>query len=506
MLCPSRRIKIYTVLISVFLLLTASENLHGQVKSLNKINSGLNFLYNFNFESSDKAFNDFIRLNPDHPAGYYYKSIKFLWYYLDNRNEEWRNKFFAYTDTALVKFENIIEKDSSDIFSYYICNSVYYQRAAAYTRGEDYLSALWAIKTFQFFNEKSLDIDSLYYDSYMCLGLYNFAISQAPRSWQWALDLTGIGGDRKAGLDYLKLAYNKGKFSKVDAQFFLSQIYAEFFLNFIESEKYLKSLCAKYPRNLLFRYSLGNLQVKKYDLKSAIKNYEFVARSDDSIFIQLKNYSLMALGDVFYIKNDFDSAETFYKLFLERSLDDHLRGITALRLGLCYMFLGEIKEAIKYFEQADQGNLDLDEDVYAKIMSEKYLEDLPDAIELKLIRYRNLLDSGKFRNAIDSLETLNKVVLSDSVRAELMLYISEANYHLGKFRQSLEYAVSLLSFENCDTRVKAFACYNAALASRELKKSEDAKLFIKYASNYKGFLFENKLTDRLNALLYQLSN
>lgn len=502
----SRKLFTFQFLILISLLLPFSLSVNAQVKSLNKISSGLTSLYNFNFNASDKAFNDFIRANPEHPAGFYFKSIKFLWYYLDNKNEEYLNSFFAYTDTALKKFEKRIDKDSADIFSYFICSSVYYQRAVVYTRGEDYLSALWAVKTFNYYVEKILSLDSLYFDAFMCLGLYNFAISQAPHSWRWALDLTGIEGDRKIGLDYLKQASKKGKFTRVDAEFYLSQIDVEFFQNYREAEKYLKSLCANYPRNLLFRYSLGNLQVKKYDLKSAVKSYEAVLRSDDSVFTQLKNYSLMSLGDVFYTLNNFDSAKTFYRIFLENSIDDHLKGMTALKLGLCYMFSGDTAQAINYFELADDGNLDLDEDVYAKMKGEEYIEDLPDSLDLRFIRYKNILDSGKFKTAIDSLESLNQLFISDSLRAELMLNISEAYFHLGKYRKSLEYAVSLLSLQQCETRIKAFACYYAARASIALKKFDDAKLFIKYASNYKDFSYENKLTDRLNALLYQLNN
>jgi tetratricopeptide (TPR) repeat protein len=251
-------------------------------------------------------------------------------------------------------------------------------------------------------------------------------------------------------------------------------------------------------------YALGNLQARKYDLKSAEKNYNEVIQSEDSVFIQLKNYSKLALGDLFFTRNNFDSAKGFFHAFLDSSIDRHLKGITALKLGLCYLFEGDSSSAIKYFEKTDEGNLDLDEDVYAKTIGEQFVNTLPDSIDLKLIRIKNILDAGEFKSAIDSLESLNKILTSDSLRAELMLYISESYYKLKKYRQSFEYAVGLLNFENCDTWVKAFACYYAARASMALKNFEDAELFIEYASNYSDFFFENKLTDRLNALLYEL--
>jgi hypothetical protein len=494
----------FIIVLSAILLFQITLN--AQPKSLKKISSGLNELYNFQFDSADKYFQDFINLNPEHPAGYYFKSIKKLWFYLDNKSEKHLNEFIDYTDTAIYKAELYLEKDSVDSFSYYILGLVYFQRAVAHTRSEEYLNSLWATKMFQYYFNRIISMDSTYFDAYMCLGLYNFAVSQAPLSWRWALDLTGIEGNKKVGLEYLKFASKNGRYSKVDAQFYLSQLYSEFFLNFKTSEKYLKALASAYPKNLLFKYSLGNLQTKKYELKSAEKNFNTVIQSKDSVFIQLKNYSTLALGDLFFIRNNFDSAKTFYHTFLDSSVDHHLKGITALRLGLCYLFEKDSASAIKYFEKTDEGNLDLDEDVYAKLRGQQYVDEFPDSIQLTLIKSKNILDSGKFKNAIDSLESLNKIVSSDSLRAELMLYISEAYYRSGKYKQSFEYAVGLLNFDHCETWVKAFACYYAARASMALNNFEDAELFVDYASNYSDFFFENKLTDRLNALLYELNN
>ena len=94
--------------------------LSAQTKSLNKINRGLNELYNFQFNLSDKDFEDFIKLNPDHPGGYYFKSIKNLWFYLDNKSEEYLTEFINYTDTAISRAEDFLQKDSINVFIYYI--------------------------------------------------------------------------------------------------------------------------------------------------------------------------------------------------------------------------------------------------------------------------------------------------------------------------------------------------------------------------------------------------
>mgnify|MGYP001828708111 CR=1 FL=1 len=144
---------------------------NAQPISLKKISSGLNSLYDFQFELSDSYFQDFINSNPEHAAGYYFKSLKRLWFYLDNRNEKYLNEFIKYTDTSISKAELYLEKDTADVFTYYILGSVYFQKAVAYSRGEEYLNALWATKMFQYYFNRIISIDSTYSDAYMCLSL-----------------------------------------------------------------------------------------------------------------------------------------------------------------------------------------------------------------------------------------------------------------------------------------------------------------------------------------------
>ena len=304
----------FVLVISLSILGYTSSTLP-QTKLKNKISSGLEALYNFNFKSSDKIFLDLIKSYPQHPAGFHYKSISSLWFYLDSRNEINYENFMAYTDTAIEKAEILLEFDSTDVLGLYILGSVYANRTFAFTRDENYFDAIIAASKFYSYFNDLLDLDSLYYDAYMGKGLYNFAISQAPQTWSWALSLSGMTGDKQAGLDYLETASKKSYFSRVDAQFYLSQIYSEFLLKFSKAKKILNDLNSIFPNNLLFRYALGNLYLKTYDLNSAIRVYKFVFASRDTNFIQLKNYAALALGDIYYSLGDYKNSREYHKNF-----------------------------------------------------------------------------------------------------------------------------------------------------------------------------------------------
>jgi tetratricopeptide (TPR) repeat protein len=212
----------------------------------------------------------------------------------------------------------------------------------------------------------------------------------------------------------------------------------------------------------------------------------------------------MSLGDILYSKGEYEQARKYYVSFLENTIDEHFKGITALHIGLSYLFEGDSLSALLYFDKVTQGNEDLDDDLYARVIGGGYLNQLPSSDELKLVLVRNMISAGKFIQAIDSLEKFLEQNISDTLRAEAILYLSDANYNLGKNKKSLEYAVAVFNFDNCELWVKPFACYYAARASRELKNYVDAEFFIGYANNFNNYFYENKLRDKLGFLSFLL--
>jgi tetratricopeptide (TPR) repeat protein len=494
------------ILILSFLILICSNNFTlSQVTIKSKISSGLEALYNFNFKSSDKAFENIIISYPDNPAGYHYKSISHLWFYLDSKNETDLSDFISLTDTVIEKANAILKDDSSDVFCLYILGSAYANRTFAFTRDESYFDAVVAARKFHLCFNELLRKDSLYYDAFMGKGLFNFAISQAPQTWSWAINLAGMTGDKQVGLTNLEIASKKGKLSRVDAQFYLSQVYSEFLLKYQPAKKILSELTFRYPKNLLFKFALANLQVKTFDLSNASRNYKSVFTSKDTNFIQLKNYAGLALGDILYSQGDYDAARSYYIKFLDQSTDAHFKGSAALKIGLSHLFEGDSLSALLYFDKADEGNDDLDDDAFARHKGETYLNQMPGADELKLILIKNKIEAGKFNRAIDSLEKFVEQTTSDTLRAEAILYLSDAYFHLGKYKRSLEYAVAVFNFDEYELWVKPFACYYAARASKELNDLTDAEFFIGYASNFKNYFYENKLKDRLSFLSFLLT-
>jgi tetratricopeptide (TPR) repeat protein len=465
---------------------------------------GLDATFKFDFDESEKIFNRLIEKYPDAPAGYHFKSIPHLWKYLDNKNDSDYVSFINLSDSTIKKAMDLLESDSVDTFLYYILGSTYSYRAVAFTRQEKYLDAVLATKKSFSYLSNTILIDSTFYDAYMGLGLFNFFIAQTPPALKWAMRMTGIEGEKDKGIEFLKLAADKGKFSKVEALFYFSQILAEFYAEYDKAEEILISLNAKYRKNLLFKYSLASFYLKLSRLEKSEIILDRIISSTDTNFSQLIRYSFLSMGNIYFYRNNFDKAGSYYHIFLSDSSEDYYRGIAGLKLGLCYSFVGDSLNAAKYFELTGEGNTDIDDDRYAKIIGERFINTPPDSLQLKIIFIKNLSKAGKYAEARDSLLIMLKEGLSKSQLAEINLYLSDVSFHLDSLTQAYSYAVSAIANDEGEEWIRPFAYYYAARINLKLNNLQDAKTYIENAKEYSDYFYENRLANMLNAVEYEL--
>ena len=358
-------------------------------------------------------------------------------------------------------------------------------------------------KSFSYFNNTIL-IDSTYYDAFMGLGLFNFMIAQTPPALKWAMRMTGIEGEKDKGIEFLKIAADKGKFSQVEALYYLSQILAEFYAEYDKAEELLTSLNSKYRKNLLFKYSLASFYLKLSRLEKSEIILNRIISSTDTNFSQLARYSNLLIGNIYFYRNNFDRASSYYQIFLSDSSEDYYRGIASLRLGLCYLFSDDSLNAAKYFELADEGNPDIDDDRYAKIIGERFLENPPDSLQRKIIFINNLREAGKYNEAQDSLLIFSKAGLSKSQLAEINLYLSDVLFHLDSLKQAYSYAISAIANDEGEKWIQPFAYYFAARISIKLNYLTDTKKYIEKINEYSDYFYENELANMLNAVEYNL--
>lgn len=466
-----------------------------------QIQIGLNNIYNFNWVGGLKAFNSLIKDHPNDPRGYHYKSTVYLWYYLGNFNEAYLDTFNQLADKSLDLAKDKIKTKSSPELNYLI-GSVYYNKSIAQARSGNYLQAIWMSNQMKNYLDAATKEKPNLYDAYLGLGLYNFALSQIPSTLRWATNLIGMSADKEAGLEYVKTAASKGTLSKVDAEYYLSQIYSRVIINYPDAKELLTRLVKRYPKNLLFEFSLAWVNYEINDLVTAEKQLRNVITSNDTLYQFVVSNAEYMLGNVYFAKNLCDSAITYYKKFLEDALNSDYKGISNLNIGLCYEINGNRKEALKYYEKASSGNSDIDEDLYADRKKDNLLENKLSENQIKLIKYFNLIKQNKINTAKDSLlNFVEQPELKNQYLSEAYLYLTKISLIQKRYKESLDFAVKCIKTDIKDDKwIHAFAHYYAAWDSYYLKNYLDAKLFLLQIEDMDDYDFSNSLQDRIYSL------
>jgi tetratricopeptide (TPR) repeat protein len=492
-----KKIKFVSILVVLLISFTFPQQLTNK-----QIQVGLDKIYNFNWEDGFKAFNLIIDKNPEDPRGYHYKSLIYLWYYLGNLNETNLDSFIYYSDKSLELANlKLAEKNTAELK--YLIGSIYYNKSIAEARSGNFLQALWTSNQMKSNLEEAVKLKPDLYDALLGLGLYNFALSQIPSTLEWAANLVGLNADKELGLSHVITAANKGKLSKIDAQYYLSQLYSRVIVDHPAARELLTKLVKRYPKNLLFNFSLAWVEFELNDLKSAEKRLRYVISANDSIYPFVVSNSNYFLANVFFARNQFDSAQVYYKNYLESAINNDYKGFANFRIGLCLEISGNRKDALLYYEKVSQGNSDIEEDLYAERKGNEFEERKLSDEEIQLIKFSNLIKQNKLDLAKDSLKDFIELDnITNDLKAEALLNLSRISYRQKKYAESLDYAVDCIQTEIENERwIHAYAYYFGAWSSYQQKKFIDAKLFLLQIDNLDDYDFRNSLENKIYSLM-----
>lgn len=489
------------IYILIFVIAGVGCQLFAQRNIDKSIKKGLELSYQFKWEEAESIFTELIAKNPELPAPYHYYSGIFLWYFLSSSDEADLVNFTKYSDLAIENAKKLLVENPENTNLLYILGANYNYRAIAFAQAENYLDAIWASKKSESFLREVLLQAPDHADACLGLGLYSFSISQVPAAFSWALNLAGIKGSIEEGLSYIRRAASDGEYSKVEAQYYLSQILSGVVFDFDEASQHLTKLSKKYPSNLVFNYSLAVVDIKNKKLASAEKTLLNIVKSDQTKFRKVIAFSNFLLGDVHFKQNDFVKAVNFYQTFLKQTPDRDYTGIASYRLAISYELVGDRIKAEDHFGKCGMGNMDLEDDVFVKRKGNIYLKRTISEAESNLIRFANMIENAKYKSAFDSLNNLLAKVKTEKLKAEILYYMSEAAFFLGNYTESAELAEnSFSSNQNDEKWVKPFAYYNAARAYHELKDYLKRDKFIELAEENNEYDYQNMLKNHLYVL------
>ncbi len=498
--------KITTFLIS-FLFFTANNGFSQPDKNVNYqelIKQSQNLAFNFQFDKSRALAIKALNQNPLRPEAFNRLAQNYLWFYLGSKNTGEFYKFIDYSDTSIARAEKLLDNNPNNTELLYLFGNIYKQRAMAFIEKQEKLSAFWAAKKAVGYYKDVLDLDKTFFDAKGGIGIFEYALSFVPGYLKWALSLTGLSYNKEDGFDKIVKAYNLGKRDKPEITFHTAKLYDEYLADYPKALEIIKKLLEQFPNNQLFHFQYAVELLKNKQPEKAGTEIDKVMKLSNPHFNQTESFANFLKADSYFYQNKFDKALNYYLEFLKTTKTVDYTGIASYRTAICYYFSGldnNVEMFKRYLILAANGNLDLEEDAYAKNISSVLLKYGITPPHAEIIKIENLFKAGKYEKVI---ATVNKNISSfrdSDLKALALIYLAGSYIEQNKLNEALSKIEELLSIKiTRELWTKPMALFYKAKIKYKMKDYQRIYKPLKIAEDSNKYEKQNLIQSYINGL------
>lgn len=321
------------------------------------------------------------------------------------------------------------------------------------------------------------------------LGVLQILIGSIPENYKWFLDIIGMRGTVKTGINNLKIASTRDNPFQEEA--ILYNALVQLLLDEENSKSALNKvtkLNKEQPDNLLFNFVTVLLYKKSKQAGLGLQVYQNgPTGSAYAVFPYMHHMA----ADLYLYKGDYDKSVKENTSFLEKNKGSHYVKASNFKLYLAYLLSNHRPQAIWYYKQVQQkGTVVTEEDNYAEqFVSRK--EELNQ--HLMVARLRS--DGGYYREALQVLDQMD--VSSATPQAEKVehLYRKARIYHgMDQLKQAKQLYDSTIK---AGEHTSLYFAPNAALQLGYLYSEENnkdlARHYFQKALAYKGETYRNSI-------------
>ncbi len=464
---------------------------------------GIDYLYNMEFDKSSVKFDELRRTVPNDPRGYFFNAIQYYFLYSLERKREYFDRFFELSDKVIAICDKLIEQNENDYTSKFYLAGIYGYRGLLYQIDNSILKAIWdGKKGFGLLKQIVKEKPDMY-DAYLGTGLFDYLLAKIPKSYAWVLGMLGYSGNVENGLRQLKIAEEKGIYTKQEARFYLSQ-----FLFFEdrndEAFYYIKKLIREYPENSLFLISYANMESRIDKPENAvdpckkaieINRKKNITSGDDLAYIVLANAQ--------FILNDFKSASDNYEIYLTKVSSQNfgiLRNYNFMRMGLAHDFSGKRSKAVSAYQFAKKVDGDKNpSDALAYERSKYFINYAPGENYRKIVMAGNYVYRKKNDEAINLyLSVIGQNTLTEDEKVLSFYNLGELYYEKSLFGDAQRYYNRALDTKPVvNKHIIPHAYYKLGKILMQKKDFWKAKEYFNKASQYEDYFYEDHLRDSI---------
>ncbi|MBI9073270.1 MAG: hypothetical protein JEY94_16835 [Melioribacteraceae bacterium] len=290
--------------------------------------------FNTEFEKAEKLINQELKEDPKSLKYYFHKintrlmrsvfipdslMIKNRRSYRDSLYGIWTKEVEEYLD----KYEDTFEPTLENRF--YI-GGLYGFLGRMYGERSEWYSAFTNGKTAKNMYEDIIEEQPEFYDAYTALGMLYYYSDRLGGVMGLVTSILGLSGDREKGLEYLHLAYDKGKILNDQASILLMEIYNRLESNEEAALPFYEKFLIKYPKNkyVYMWYSWALINANEYK-----KLDKLIAEKEDIIEPFVKMLHFHQIGK-YERSNNYRSEVEANKQRMWRRLYNHTQYIGAV--------------------------------------------------------------------------------------------------------------------------------------------------------------------------------
>ena len=468
---------------------------------------GLDQLYSLNINQALAEFDSVSRMAPGDPRGPFFESMVHFYLYGLSLNQKELDLFFEKSEHVIGICETLLDQNENDATTKFYLGGIYGYRGLAYQSSGSILKAVRDGRKGYLYLEDAVRQDSTLYDAQMGFGLFRYLIAKLPKSMSYLLNLLGFGGDLEGGLQSLRMAAERGVYTRVEARLFLSQ----FLFNEGRPDtamQYVRELCAKYPTNTLFfvlyaswENRLGNIDLA---FPAALKAMDLNKRNSVT-YGEALIYS--TLGSVYFTKNMFDSARVYYRKYMAMTTsDERTPNYTFLRAGEACEIAGDRAAAMEFYKRMREPH-DRTWDTRNYRRGQQLLQRPLSPAETRLIMAGNESVQKHFdRSAEMYREALREAASDVDLQLQALYGLQQVQFDSGRLDDAVGTSRKILSLTpTVETWIIPHAWFRLGLIYEKQGKLADARDALESVSRYDGYEFQSRLEQEVKEQLGKLN-
>ena len=267
--------------------------------------SGLDALYNIDYDKAERDFKEIVRLYPNHPGGYQLLAAR-LW--IKTLYESRRLQVSLYSSESfytngddkvdpkiVTEFRNLtreskrlaeakLKQEPKNIEALdFLANTEGLKASFEEAVERRHFAALRDGNDAVDHHREVLKLNPEYVDAQITIGLYEYVVGSLPLPVKILAGATGYRGSKKRGLAMLEQVAEFGHWSKDDAKTVLILLYTRE-KRFEDVLKLTRELSAKYPRNYLLRLETADALVSLAGVKRKAKHNVGAVQAEKEAF------------------------------------------------------------------------------------------------------------------------------------------------------------------------------------------------------------------------------